>query len=69
MYVYFLTMRPPSIGTHPKDGIKTVESFGFRKLIKVNDETIKAWGWVGYEKPLTRKTAENYEMIGEIYAD
>lgn len=69
MYIYFLTMRPPSIGTHPKENLKSIEGFDYRKKINLNGKNINAWGWVGYSKPLTRKQAEDYELIGDIYAD
>lgn len=64
MYRYYLTQRPPSIGTFPshKDNTPFVHGFSVgRKYV----EEIKheAWGYVEYEKPLTAKQIEEYELV------
>lgn len=56
-YRYYLTQRPPSIGTHPRGAIK-VESFDEKKSF----EGIECWGYVEYEKELTLAQISDYEL-------
>jgi hypothetical protein len=55
---YYLTQRPPSIGTHPREAIK-VESFDTKQEF----EGVSCWGYVEYEKALTDKQIEEYELF------
>lgn len=57
LYRYYLTQRPPSIGTQPR-GAVSVESFDNKK----DFEGINCWGYVEYEKPLTKEQMEEYEL-------
>ena len=50
---YILTQRPPSIGTHPTDGLKSVEEIEFNKRT--------AWK-LTYDKPLSEKEIYSYEL-------
>lgn len=51
-YKYYLTQRPPSIGTHP-EGAKDI------KEVTLNGR--KAWE-ITYNKPLSKEDIENYEL-------
>lgn len=54
---YYLTQRPPSIGTHPNGALKTV-SFDNKQ----NFEGVNCWGYVEYENPLTEAQINDYEL-------
>lgn len=58
MYRYYLTQRPPSIGTHP-GGAARVEGFDHRMMTEYG---FRAWGWVEYPEPLTSEQVESYEL-------
>lgn len=60
MYRYYLTMRPPSIGTHPKGSVNTV---AFDRLERFDE--FMAWGYVEYDRPLTEKEVCDYELREE----
>ena len=55
VYRYYLTQRPPSLGTHPK-GACNIVSHG-KKIDGV-------WGYVEYRHPLTDKQIRDYELKG-----
>ena len=57
-YYYHLTLRPPSIGTHPQGG----------EIVLVNDRRIEIdgvenWGAVCYDRPLTFEELERFDMV------
>ena len=54
---YYLTQRPPSIGTHPNGALKTV-SFDSKQ----DFEGVNCWGYVEYENPLTERQINDYEL-------
>lgn len=54
---YYLTQRPPSIGTHP-NGAKIVKTFDS----KITFEGVECWGYVEYDKYLTNKQISDYEL-------
>ena len=54
---YYLTQRPPSIGTHPNGALKTV-SFDSKQ----DFEGVNCWGYVEYENPLTEAQINDYEL-------
>jgi len=63
-YRYYLTQRPPSLGTFPKpkdNRIIDIVEFEDKKFI--HNIYCKAWGYVEYEKPLTDKEISDYELI------
>lgn len=56
-YKYYLTKRPPSIGTQPKDTTMIV-AFDEKKEY----DGIPCWGYVEYDRPLTEKELSDYEL-------
>ena len=52
MYKYGMRLRPFSIGCQPKDGFVERE----------DDPTGKYWDVIIYDRPLTEKELENYEL-------
>jgi len=60
-YKYYLTQRPPSLGTHPRINVITICSY----YEKTHIEEIKreAWGYVTYKEPLTDKEISDYELV------
>ena len=60
---YYSTQRPVDIGTFPKPpDNKVVEIVNFDKRIPVENETMRAWGYIEYQKPLTEQQANDYEL-------
>ena len=60
---YYSTQRPVDIGTFPKPpDNKVLEIVNFDKRIPVENEPFHAWGYVEYQKPLTEKQADEYEL-------
>ena len=57
---YYLTQRPPSIGTHPKGAVNTV-AFDYRQ----DCGGFYAWGYVEYSDPLTDKEIADFELREE----
>lgn len=60
-YRYYLTQRPPSIGTHP-NGASNIVSFDNKQEF----EGINCYGYVEYENPLTEKQINDYELIEKV---
>jgi hypothetical protein len=56
-YRYYLTQRPPSIGTHPRG---TTEVVAFDERTKIDG--IEAWGYVEYSQPLSESQIDDYEL-------
>lgn len=64
IYKYLLTQRAPSPGAQPNTPIN-VEDFGTR-ILMINDRTGEkqlGWGTASYNRRLTKKEVEDYEMI------
>ena len=60
---YYSTQRPVDIGTFPKPpDNRVMEIVNFDKRISVENEPFHAWGYVEYQKPLTEKQADDYEL-------
>ena len=57
-YRYYTTQRPPSPGAQPS-GATNIVSFDTKKII----DGVEAWGYVEYDKPLTAKQINDYELI------
>jgi len=63
---YFSVLRPVGIGTFPKDGMCRFQNFDHRTtVIEIGRE---AWGYLDYDRKLTDKEADNYDLVfcGEI---
>lgn len=56
---YYLTQRPPSIGTHPR-GTTNVVAFDNKQPVEGIGKD--AWGYVDYDKELTDNQANDYEL-------
>lgn len=62
-YRYYSTQRPVDIGTFPNSpDNRPIEIFNYDKRILVENETLRAWGELIYEKPLTEKQMADYEL-------
>lgn len=59
---YYLTSRPIDLGTVPKK-ITSYENFDTRKY--VDSIGREAWGWVEYDKELTKDEMDAYELVKE----
>ena len=60
MYHYYLTQRPPSIGTYPREGVVAVEAYDGKKVVA--DIGRMAWGKVTYAEPLTERQVYDFEL-------
>jgi hypothetical protein len=61
---YYLTQRGPGPGVVPRNKenlITEVEDFEVKKYVE--EINLRAWGFVEYEKPLTSKEIDDYELI------
>lgn len=59
---YYLTSRPIDLGTVPKN-FTSYENFDTRKY--VDSIGREAWGWVEYDKELTKDEMDAYELVKE----
>lgn len=65
-YRYYSTQRPVDIGTYPKpDGNEPVVivNYDCDRRRPVAGGHLHAWGELVYRKPLTKKQAEDYELV------
>ena len=63
LYRYYSTQRPVDLGTYPKPpDNKPAEIHNFDKRIPVEGESMQAWGYLEYPKPLTEKQMSDYEL-------
>ena len=65
-YKYYTKRRPPDIGTIPKDFVN-IKSYGERKTVMANG--MQAWGEVVYNRKLTEKEINDYELLEDITED
>lgn len=69
-YRYYLTQRPISIGTIPSekelDGNLEIRRVSFDEKQDVPDSSMKAYGFVEYDKPLSDNLTSDYELIPHI---
>ena len=61
-YKYYLTQRPPSLGTHPR--INTITICSYYEKTHKEEINCEAWGYVTYKEPLTDKEISDYELRG-----
>ena len=59
--IYYSTLRPVSIGTYPKEGMVKFKNFDKRTYIP--DIEREAWGYLEYDRELTRKEMESYDLV------
>ena len=67
MFRYYLTQRPPMIGTFPKpkdNAMVAMESFDERRLVPMLHS--QAWGYVEYEKPLEPKDIRTTSCVKQV---
>lgn len=60
-YRYYLTQRPPSIGTHP-NGTSNLVAFDNKQEF----EGVNCYGYVEYTKPLTKNQIDDYELVEKV---
>ena len=58
-FKYYSLLRPVGIGTHPTNGMIDFVNYNCRKDI----EGFRVWAILFYERELTEKELENYEMV------
>lgn len=58
-YKYYSKARPVDIGTHPTNGMIDFVNYDSMKDI----EGFRVWATLFYERELTQKELENYEMV------
>ena len=61
VYRYYCLYRPPMLGTVPR-GMFNWEDYTDRRYCPQIERY--AWGYVEYEKPLTKAQIQNYELFG-----
>jgi hypothetical protein len=60
---YYMTQRPPSLGTHPKAGLVCAVEYDEKLFIpKIG---MKAWACLTYNRELTDKEVCDYELVPE----
>ncbi len=64
---YFSIHRPVMIGSYPKSQ-KVLEIKNFDSSEFIDSIGRQAWSWIEYEKPLTEKEADDYELLPEVRA-
>lgn len=61
---YYSTQRPVMPGSFPKSAGNKIERIvNFPARTYVDTIWRQAWGYIDYEKPLTKKEAADYELI------
>lgn len=61
-YKYYSTQRPVDIGTFPKTANGPIRIFNYAGRENVESGSIKAWGFLVYDAPLTEKQIAEYEL-------
>ena len=65
VYRYYSTQRPVDLGTFPKppdNPVVRIHNYDANSRIPVEKGMIQAWGYVEYQRPLTEKQADDYEL-------
>lgn len=58
---YYCPMRPPAPGAIPNDGLVSIQSNNYRTYDANAGREV--WGYVEYNRLLSRKEIRNYELI------
>lgn len=58
-HTYYMTQRPPSLGCQPMEGLREMKAYWERTRIT---DRIMAWGKLIYNRQLTDKEIEDYEL-------
>lgn len=58
-HTYYMTHWPPSFGCHPMEGLREMKAYKERTRIT---DRIMAWGELTYNRQLTDKEIEDYEL-------
>ena len=67
---YYSTQRPVAPGTFPQPkGNKILEIHNFDERIYCREPGRDCWGYIEYEKPLTEKEANDYELVRDRMLD
>ena len=61
-YRYYSTQRPIALGTYPNGENKPVVIENFDDRQTVENGQLQAWGYLEYEKPLSQKEMNDYEL-------
>ena len=61
MFRYYSAQRPVAPGTFPKDGCISVHNYDERQHVEAIGR--EAWGYIEYDRQLTGKEVESYELI------
>jgi len=60
MYKYYLTQRGPGPGCQPKDFV-AIKDYGIKRFVE--GMNIRAWGYIWYDRKLTDKEIQEYELL------
>ena len=61
---YYSTERPISIGTYPKPaGNKVLDIINYSEKTYCKEAGRACWGYIDYEKPLTKQEMDDYELV------
>lgn len=60
---YYSLERPVGIGTCPKSGMMDFVNYDNRTEIQMGDSVVRAWAEVYYNRELTDREMEDYELI------
>ena len=64
--IYYSTQRPITLGTFPNQkGNRIIRIKNFDSRTYVDAIGREAWGQIEYDKPLSRKEADSYELAAE----
>lgn len=67
---YYSTQRPVTPGSFPKPaGNKVLEIVNFDEKTYCKEADRDCWGYIDYEKPLSEKEANAYELVRELLLD
>ena len=59
VYRYYCRFRPPMPGAIPRNGLQNVCAFDVKDVVFDN---VEAWGYADYDRPLTEKEINDYEL-------
>lgn len=60
VYRYYCRFRPPMPGAIPRNGLQNVCAFDTKGVVFDGNE---AWGYADYDRPLTEKEINDYELL------